>query len=210
MLTDKYIVKRGFTDSHPRELIINESNLKFEDKDSTNPYTLFLNSDIKDYRFGIRWIRFELTYGREYHIFVRDKNDKVIKISFKSYFGRKRNYLHQLYINILDELWSCYFSGMVDNYLDKFSNKIDFSINDVLFTENFIEINISGILSQRRKKIYWENVRTSSYWTYFSIYSEENPSEINRGYNYKDDWNTNVLRSTLRTILRDKGIEKWE
>lgn len=206
-----FVIKRGFSDGHSRELIINDASLKFEDKDTiNNPFTIFKSSEIADYRFGIRWIRFELTYGREYQIFVRNKDNKTIKISFKSYFGRKRNILHRLYIDIQDELWSSFFGKMVDGYLEKFEKEIEFSIGDVLFNKNFIELNVSGIVNQKRVRISWEHVRTKNYITYFSIYSAENPAEINRGYSYKEDWNTNVLYSTMRTILRDKGIEKYE
>ncbi len=72
----KFIFKRGFSDGHSRELLLNENFLKIEDKDLQNPYTIFTKEEIKDYRYGIRWIRFELTYGREYQIFIRNKENK--------------------------------------------------------------------------------------------------------------------------------------
>ncbi len=101
----EFIFKRSFTDGKQRRLISNEENFKFEDKDFGNYlFTIFDKEEITDYRFGIRWIRFEFTYGREYQIFVRNKENKVIKISFKSYFGRKKNILHKLYSDILTEL----------------------------------------------------------------------------------------------------------
>ncbi len=206
----KFIIKRGSSDAHKRELIINENFLKFEDKDTVNPFTTFEGSEITDYRFGIRWIRFELTYGREYQIFVRNNQNKTIKISFKSYFGRKRNILHKLYVDIQNELWSAFFGKMVDEYLEKFEKGIEFSTGDVLINKDYIELNVSGIASQKRVRIYWENVRTRNYFTYFSIYSTENPAAINRGYNYKEDWNTSVVYSVVRTILRNKGIESYD
>lgn len=176
----KFVIKRGFSDGYSRELIINNNFLKFEDKDTANNrFTIFKSSEITDYRFGIRWIRFELTFGREYQIFVRNKDNKTIKISFKSYFGRKRNILHRQYIDIQDELWLSFFGKMVDNYLEKFEKEIEFSIGDVLFNVNYIELNVSGIVNQKKVKIFWNNVRTRNYFTYFSIYSVENPTEIN-------------------------------
>ena len=69
--------------------------------------------------------------------------------------------------------------------------------------------SVSAIFKHKRVEISWENIRTKSYHTYFAIYSVENPSEINRGYNYKEDWNTNVLHSVLRTLLKRKGIENY-
>ena len=206
----KFVFKRSFSDGANRELVLNENFLKFADKDFENPFTVFEKNEIKDYRFGIRWIRFELTYGREYQIFIRNIENQVIKLSFKSYFGRKKQVLHNLYADILDDLWERYFSNIVDELLNKYENNEEFSIADVHFKKDGIELNISGIFNQKRVEIVWENIRTKAYHTYFSIYSTENPAELNRGYNYKEDWNTNVLYSVLRTILKRKGIEKYK
>ena len=207
----KFLIKRGFTDGHLRELIINKDFLKFEDKDTVNnPFTTFKSSEILDYRCGIRWIRFELTFGREYQIFVRNNNRKTIKISFKSYLGRKIKILNRLFDNIHYELWSSFFGKIVDENLEKFQSEIEFSVGDVLFNKNYIELNVSGIASQKRVQILWANVRTTNYRTYFTVYSAETPEKINRGYSYHEDWNTNVLYSTLRTILLNKGIEKYD
>ena len=66
----KFVFKRGFTDSSLRELVIHKDYFRFKDKNAENPFAYFKSNEIKDYRYGIRWIRFELTYGREYQIFV--------------------------------------------------------------------------------------------------------------------------------------------
>ncbi|CAA7197200.1 hypothetical protein CHRY9293_03254 [Chryseobacterium potabilaquae] len=92
----------------------------------------------------------------------------------------------------------------------KHKNKEIFSIGDVHFDNKNISINVSGIFSQKRVKISWESVRTKNYFTYFAVYSQQNPKEINRSYYYLEDWNTNILYSVLRTILRDKGIESYK
>jgi hypothetical protein len=207
----KFLFKRSFKDNKLRELIFNEEFLRFEDKDLLNDlHTTFAKEEIADYRFGIRWIRFELTYGREYQIFIRNKEKKVIKISFKSYFGRKKDIFHKLNFEILRGLWDFYFSDIVNDFIVKHNSNYEFSIGDVLFRKDNIEINVSGILNQKRIVIPWEKIRTHSYYSYFSIYSAENPADINRGYSYKEDWNTNVLYSVLRTLLRDKGIETYD
>ena len=207
----EFVFKRSFTDGKQRRLVFNEKEFKFEDKDfGNNLFTVFKKEEITDYRFGIRWIRFEFTYGREYQIFVRNKENKVIKISFKSYFGRKKNILHNLYRDILTDLWNYYFEDIIDNFIKKHNNHEQFSIGDVLFTKEHIELNISGIFNQKKVVIPWDKIRTRVYHTYFSIYSVENPSEINRGYNYKEDWNTNVLHSVLRTLLKQKKIETYD
>lgn len=207
----EFIFKRSFTDGKQRQLVFNEKKLKFEDKDFGNDlFTIFDKEEITDYRFGVRWIRFEFTYGREYQIFVRNKENKIIKISFKSYFGRKKNILHKLYSEILTELWNFYFEDIIDDFIVKHNNNEEFSIGDVLFTKDNIELNISGIFNQKKVVIPWDKIRTKAYYSYFSIYSIDNPSDINRGYNYKEDWNTNVLHSVIRTLLKEKKIETYE
>lgn len=206
-----FFIKRGFSDGHLRELLFNQDFLKFEANDTlNNTHIIFKKEDITDYRYGIRWIRFELTYGREYQIFIRNKENKIIKISFKSYFGRKKKALNNLYIDILEELWQFYFSEITNEFLTKHKYNEEFSVGDVVFTNEGIVFNVSGIFNQKKVTIPWEQVRTRNYHSYFSIYAANNPSEINRGYNYHEDWNTSVLYSVLRTILRDKGIENYE
>lgn len=207
----QFVFKRSFTDGKLRRLVFNENHFKFEDKDfGNNLFTIFDKEEITDYRFGIRWISFEFTYGREYQIFVRNKENKIIKISFKSYFGRKKNELHKLYSEILSELWNYYFEDIIDNFISKQNNQEEFSIGDVLFRKDNIELNISGVFNQKKVVIPWDKIRTRAYHTYFSIYSIDNPSEINRGYNYKEDWNTNILHNVLRTLLKQKGIETYD
>ena len=207
----EFIVKRSFRDNKPRKLIFNKDFLKFENKNRIDDlFTIFPKHEIKDYRFGIRWIRFELTYGREYQIFIRNKENKIIKISFKSYLGRNKNKLHQLYSEIVDELWNYFIADIVNDFLVKHQNGEEFTIGDVTFYGDRIRLNVSGIFNQNKVEISWNKIRTRNYYSYFSIYSVDNPADVNRGYSYFEDWNTSVLYSVIRTILRDEGIESYE
>jgi hypothetical protein len=194
-------IKRGWVDSRPRLLEINNEYLQLEDKDLINdPYTKFNKQEIQDYRFGIKWIRgFELTVGREYLVFVRNSSVKIIKISFKTFYGINKNRLHDNYSKILDELWQCYFGDITNNILASFSSGENISINNVL-------ISIDGITIRNNQYIIWENVRAQDYHTYFAIYSKDNPGKINAAYKYLDEWNTGVLYGVIRTILKDKGL----
>jgi hypothetical protein len=210
MIEKEFSIKRSFLDGKMRKLIFNENFLKFENRDlREDPFTTFPKDEIVEYRFGIRWIRFELTYGREYQLYIRNKKNETIKVSFKSYLGRKKKILHHQFNEILDALWDFYFADLINSFLMKHENGESFSIGGVDFTETAVTINVSGLFSLKKTVIRWENVRTRNYQSYFCIYSNENPTDINRGYDYFEDWNTSVLYSVLRTILRDKGIEKY-
>ncbi|MGC4039782.1 MAG: hypothetical protein QM710_03030 [Flavobacterium sp.] len=205
----EFVIRRGFRDNSPRKLVINPGFISFEDSDRVTVSDTRLEKDsISDYRFGMRWIRFRIVYGRKYEIFIRNNENKVIRIVFKSYFGRKKQELHMLYNEILDRLWEGYFTEIIEDYIKRHKSGEIFSVGSVLFNGEGVTIS-TGIFDKTKVLIHWENVRTRNYATYFSIYSSENPSKINRGYSYLDDWNTAVLYSVLRTMLREKGIEKY-
>ena len=205
-----FSIKRSLLDNSDRTLTISEDFLKFQNKDlKENPFTIFKKEEIAEYRYGIRWISFRLTYGRDYQILIRNKKGKILKINFKSFFGQNKKEYYQKYIEILDVLWNNFFAEIAQDFLKKFRNNESFEIGNVEFDETGITIAVSGIAKTTKTKIAWENVRTKNYYTYFAVYSSEKPSEINRGYNYHDDWNTGVLYSVLRTILKSKNIETY-
>ena len=203
-------IKRGFTDNCSRELIINEHYLSFEDKDTVNNnLTTFCKNEIDAYRFGIKWTTFYFTFGREYQIFIKNKVGKEIKINFKTYFGNKKYEYHSKYQEILDYLWDSYFSYSVNNYIDKHNKGEDFQIENVVFTKDCISLKVDDLFKQKEIKILWNDIRTKNYQTYFSIYSITNPKDLNKAFSYLDDWNTGIIYSVLRTILRDKNIESY-
>lgn len=203
-------IRRGITDNCSRQLIINENLISFEDKDIVNDtFTTFNKDEIIAYRFGIKWTTFYFTFGREYQIFIKNKLGKEIKISFKTYLGNKKHDYHSKYQEILDSLWDNFFLDIINSCIDKHNNGEDFQIENVLFTRDYISLKVDKLLKQKEIKILWNDIRTKNYHTYFSIYSIINPTDINRAFNYLDDWNTGIIYSVLRTILRDKNIESY-
>lgn len=202
------IIKRGISDYNERQLIINDEFIKFENKDiKNNTFTTFNKNEISGYRFGIKWIRLEITLGREYVIEILKKDGTILKINFKTYFRYKLQKRHDLYIQILNALWEFHFIEIVNDYIDQYNNGLQFQIGNVIFSEAGLIIKTNSILKKEESLIEWNNVRTHDYRSYFSIYSIEDPSKINRGYSYLDDWNTSPLYSVLRTILEHKNIE---
>ncbi|MCL1668958.1 hypothetical protein M2T82_12890 [Elizabethkingia ursingii] len=203
-------IRRSILDSLKRELIISEDYLKFQNKDTKeNSFSTLNKEEIIAYRCGIRWISFRVTYGRDYQIYLKTVDKKVLKINFKSFFGKNRDLYQKKFKEIHDALWNCYFADIVENYLTQYKNGENFSIENVRFDTHGITILVAGILKSQDEHIKWEDVRTHDYITYFSIYSDKNPSDINRTYRYLEDWNTGILYSVLRTILHQKGIEEY-
>ncbi len=205
----QFSIIRGFLDNRKRQLILNPEFIRFEDKDLvSDSFTQFNKSSITEFRYGINWINgIEFTIGREYQIFIRNQENQVLKLNFKSFYGFKKKEYHRNYIKILGTLWDFYFSDISWNFINKFQREEEFKIGNVAFTKDNITISVSGILKEERKIIPWENVRTKDYQTYFAIYSIEDSLDINRGYSYLDEWNTGILYSVVKSILDVKKIE---
>lgn len=203
----KLAVKRGPIDNKPRELLIHPDFIRFEAGKKHNPYIKFDRESVKEYRFGVRWISgYKFTIGREYQIFIKDINDQVLKIHFKSFYGIGKVDCHNLYSDILGNLWKYYFHYIANEYIREFWNHLEFSIGDVTFCSDRLKINKNGILTNDLLEIPWDKVRTKDYQTYFVIYSVDDPAKENKSFSYMDDWNTDILHSVTRTIV--KNIDK--
>jgi hypothetical protein len=150
-----------------------------------------------------------LVFGREYFFILRNSSNQTLKINYRSFFGIKKKAGNELYDTIGDALWTYYFSHIANGYLKKYDEGEEFKIGNVTFSVNGITLNKDTVF---KKNIFiaWDNIRTKSYHSYFAIYAHDDASSTNKGYNYKDEWNTNVLYSTLRTILRSKNIESYK
>ncbi|MDD5151222.1 MAG: hypothetical protein PHC28_12235, partial [Flavobacterium sp.] len=66
-------------------------------------------------------------------------------------------------------------------------------------------IKVSGFASEEEKLILWNDLDAKDYHTYFTIFSKSNTININRGYSYMNDWNTDLLYNVIRTFLNNKS-----
>jgi|GEM_PF-2678829 len=203
----KFIIKRGITDGNERQLIMNESFISFENKDYIHDaFTTIDKDEIVALKYGIKWISFYLTFGREYQFFIKLKNNKELKINFTTYFGKNKIAYHELYADILNALWELYFSKIADEFLSQFYQNEKITIANLEFHKEGIRLKkgVSDFF-----EIPWNEVRTANYQRNFVVYSNQNPQKLNKSFNYHEDWNAMVLFSVLRGILQEKGIESY-
>lgn len=193
-----FTIKSGFF-SKSKKLILNEKFLSFGD-------IKIEKKNIIAYRYGIRWIQLDITFGREYVIFIQDKNSDILKINFISFFGRNIHENHKLYAKLVDHLWDYYFQDIIKAYLKQHEEGQIFKIGNISFSPDGISI-IRGLI--KKHFIPWNKVRTNNYQTYFAIHSTDDPAGINIAASYLDDWNTSVLYSVLRNILQTKEVEVY-
>lgn len=208
MNSKEFIIRRGITDNYPRKLILNQNEIKFDSKDLKNDsFITFQKDEIAEYNFGVKFMRYKFVFGREYIITIRNNDNQIIKINFKTYFGRKKGEYHKLCNEILASLWELYFGDIATKYIQKQELGEDIKIGEVIITKDGLTILSTASLKPKNEFIPWEKVRTRNYTTYFGIYSKDDAMNVNRGYSYLNDWNTNVLHSVIKTLLKRKEIE---
>jgi hypothetical protein len=182
-------------------LTIDPTYIQFDDNDLINkPQTRFKKDDIKGFRYGIKWIKgYQFTIGRIYCIDIQDKNDRIIKLRLKSLYGIRKNQLNDKYLEILENLYDNFFDEISLKYLSKFDENIDFELGGLIFSQK-------GILFNKQSEfVSWNNIETSSFMTYYSIYPKSNPHSY-KVFEYLNDWNTGILYSVSRQILKNKGL----
>jgi hypothetical protein len=192
-----------------RRLIMDSSELKlYEEGFFTENSISLQTSEIHDLRFGIEVIRgLEFNIGREYLILIKDKNKKVLKISFSSLYGYQRIVRDELYILLINTIWNKFFDSKFEYFLKKFSQNESFQIGNVLFNTDGIEILNQSLLTSNSLKIYWENVQTEDYISNFTLIDICDVINKNRSFDYLKDWNTLMLKAVVRSILSQKGLE---
>ncbi|QSW87805.1 hypothetical protein J0383_16185 [Flavobacterium endoglycinae] len=201
----KVKIKRSFLD-YKRNLHLHPDFIKFEDKDLANDdSTFFKVNEIKEFRYGITFYQYKFVFGREYQLFIKNSNNKILKINFNTYLGIKKHECHELYSNILNSLWDLYFKDKTLSFIEKFQSGESFLIGDVNITQEGVIIEVSKLFKQEKKLILWHDIAVRKYNTYISIYSKENSLDFNRGYSYKNDWNTFVLYNVINNIIENKN-----
>ncbi|KAF2342365.1 hypothetical protein [Flavobacterium tistrianum] len=202
----KVKIKRSLLDNYQRSLHLHPDFIKFEDKDLANDgFTFFKADEIKEFRYGITFYQYKFVFGREYQLFIKNFDNQVLKINFNTYLGIKKYECHDLYSNILSSLWDLYFKDKTVSFIEKFQTGESFFIGDVNVNSEGVIIEVSRLFKQEKKLIRWHDVAVKKYSTYISIYSKENPLDFNRGYSYKNDWNTFVLYSVINNIIENKN-----
>lgn len=201
-------IRRGLFDRRERNLFIGPSCVQFESNDLRKDAIVTIDrNEIKAFRYGIKWIKgAEFTIGREFQIYILNNENKTLKINFSSYYGIKKAELNKLYSDIIQALWTFYFDDITMEFLDLFHSGNTIEIGSVQISQEGILINTGGIISVKKTHVVWDNVGTHDYATYFAIYAKNDPSKINSAHYYLKDWNTAVLYSVIRTILRDKKL----
>jgi len=192
----EFNIVRGLFDTRKRSLIIDENFLKFENKDHIeNLFTIISKNEIVGIRYGIHFIKgFKFYIGREYQIFIKTKSDKELKIFFKLFYRRKLNEKHQLFSDIVNELWNHYFDEILNNYIQQYNNNEEFNLCGIVFKNACIQFD--------KREILYSDLAIKKYTYYFMIYSKEDLYKNKIMYYLKDN-NAVILVELLNNIIKN-------
>ncbi|WP_185204528.1 hypothetical protein [Chryseobacterium sp. C3] len=199
----EFTIVRGLLDNRKRSLIIDDNFIKFENKDQNNDlFTIIKKEDIAGIRYGIHFIRgLKFYIGREYLIFIQNKSGRELKINFKLFYRRKLTEKHQLYCDIIDELWDKFIRDITRNYYLKFKNNEKFSVSGIEIAEDRIIFNKTEIL--------FEDLELKQYHHHFMIFSREDNYK-NKMLYYLKDKDAVILFSVLKIIIKDEQLRTKE
>lgn len=193
----EFTIVRGLFDTRKRSLVINENFIKYEDKDQNeNLFTILKKEDIVGIRYGIHFINgYSIYIGRECQIFIRNKSNKELKIYFKLFYGRKLNEKHQLYNDILDEVWDNFIGDISQSYWVKFKNNEKFNLAGVEVLNDRIEFDKNEILIK--------DLDIKTYRHHFVIYSK-NDLYKNKMLYYLKDKDAVILLDVITKIIKNE------
>lgn len=183
----EFTINKGFLNNKKSFLTIDENALTLDRK-------VFRRDEITGIRYGIHFIRgYMSTIGREYQIFIKNVDNKEIKISFRLFYGRKLKEKHLLFCKIIDTLWHYFFYGIVENYLDKYKKDREIAVSGIKI--------FSDKISFANKEIPLEQLRTKTYHHYFILFSEDD-HYTNKMLYYLKDQDAVILLEILNQIKK--------
>lgn len=174
-------------------LIINPDFIEF-DSSSLSKF------EIDELRYGVKAIKgYRFRIGRIYCIDIKSFSGNIIKIRLKSLYRIRRKKLGNKYKMILGALFENYINDISRRFIEKFNNGSDFNILGVTFTQE-------GLLLDKKPEIIpWSAIGTKNYRTYYSLFSNTDSKKY-RIFQYLTDWNTIVLYTVSRSILKAKKL----
>ena len=160
----------------------------------------FSKFEIDEIRYGVKAIEgYRFRIGRIYCIDVKNLSGTVLRIKLKSVYGIRKKALGEKYRVIVNALFENYFNHITQSFINLFENQVDFVILGITFTQEGI------ILDKKSQIIPWKDLGTKNYARYYAIFSKENRNNYRALY-YLEDWNTSILYSVSRYILKAKKL----
>ncbi len=192
-------IQRGFLDNAPRKIIINSEYIEFEDKNRVDAENSKLYwKDFDGIRYGYERISGYYFYiGLKRKIYIKDVNSNQIKISLTSLYKIRSKRNHQKFSEILQAIFDSFLSNRLKSLIEAVKSGETITLAGVKVSQQQVEFNYKEKLANIDLLV----LNIATYKSYFYIYSEAE-NEIGIRINYLDDWNSALLYSIIKNLLK--------
>ncbi|AYV54072.1 hypothetical protein EFP84_00140 [Leptospira kmetyi] len=161
--------------------------------------------DVKEIRYGIVQLYINgIKANRTYSVFLKDKNDGLIRIEFVSvrpFVINKK--VENLYFSIVDSLWDNVTKRLTEEALYNLENGRSYKIPNVEVTPKGVRFTMVRWFKKNEEHfVAWKDLRKYSEDGNLHLYSETNP-KIKIKINLQTVWNSPVLASVLDFLWQD-------
>jgi hypothetical protein len=148
-------------------------------------------------RLGVKWIRgLWFVFGRQFIIEIKHPDNHITKLNLNSYYGLRVQTYEEAWTDTISHLYSFYFSGQLNMYLELINIKQPFELLGVTFHSDGISWGKNGTLP-------WNQIATSNYRSYFVVHHKQNV-RLNKSFNFLNDWNAYILQAMLKHVVEEQ------
>lgn len=195
-------IQRSFLDNLKRKVFVNEEYIEFEDKNRVGVENARLYwKNFATIRYGYEWIRGYYFYiGLRRMIFIRDSDNNEIKISLTSFYNLRNKRNQEKFSEILGAIFKFFLTKHVAGLTKLIKDGQTISLSGIQISNEDITFNHKKELI----RIDFLVLNIASYKRYFYIYSEID-KESGIRINFLEDWNSMLLYSVIKNILKHKA-----
>jgi hypothetical protein len=194
-------IQRGVLDNIKRKVFVNEEYIEFEDKNRVGAENVRLYwKDFAAIRYGYEWIRGYYFYiGLRRMIFIRDSYNNEIKISLTSFYNLRNKRNQEKFSEILGAIFKFFLTNHIAGLIKLIKHGQIISLSGIQISKEDITFNHKKELI----RIDFLVLNIAAYKRYFYIYSEIDKERGIR-INFLEDWNSMLLYSVIKNILKNK------
>ena len=193
-------LKRNFLDWKTRRLAVTAEKIEYDGKS-------ILCSNIQAVRYGsVQTYINGIKTGKTYEIAFKSFDGTVFKITFASAKVFKVNRkLEDIYLSILEALWTNLLSGMVPRAIEDVKNGMNFKAGNCEISNKGMKLKVRRFLRSKEVFVEWKDCM-KSYKNGCLILSSRHKSKEKCRVNLLKEWNGVVLALMLDYLWKERRV----
>ncbi|OCX53808.1 hypothetical protein BEL04_05850 [Mucilaginibacter sp. PPCGB 2223] len=179
-----------------RRIIFETEGITIEKPFSFDSSIFIPAANIAAIRLGAKWIRgLWFAVGKRFIIELKLNDNTVSRLNLTSYYNLKAQTYEEAWTDTISHLYTFYFSGQFNMYLELLHMRQPFEMLGVTFHEDGISWGKNGTIP-------WRQIALSNYRTYFVVHHKQNV-RLNKSFNFLNDWNAYILQAIMKYVIEE-------